>query len=50
MIQMGYLLFLWYIKNFIFLNVIVGTFYQYLPYLQNKKLHRKNMQYENKLL
>ncbi len=50
MIQMGYLLFLWYIKKCIFLNVIVGTFYQYLPYLQNKKLNRRNMQYENKLL
>ncbi len=34
---MGYLLFfLWYIKKCIFLNVIVGTFYQYLPYFQNK--------------
>ncbi len=30
-----------------FLNVIVGIFYQYLPYFQNKNLNRKNMQYEN---
>ncbi len=46
---MGYLLFLWYIKKCIFLNVIVGTFYQYLPYFQNKNENRKNMQYENNL-
>ncbi len=32
---MGYLLFLWYIKSCVFLNVIVGTFYQYLPNIQN---------------
>ncbi len=47
-IQMGYLLFLWYIKKCIFLNVIVGTFYQYLPYFQNKN-RKKKMQYENNL-
>ncbi len=40
---------LWYIKKCIFLNVIVGTFYQYLPYFQNKNENRKNMQYENNL-
>ncbi len=44
---MRYLLFIWYIKNCIFLNVIVGTFYQYLPCFQNK--NRKNMQYDNNL-
>ncbi len=38
-----------YIKKCIFLNVIVGTFYQYLPYFQNKNYNRKNMQYENNL-
>ncbi len=41
---MGYLLFIWYIKNNIFKNVIVGTFYQYLSYFQNKNLNRKYMQ------
>ncbi len=30
---MGYLLFLWYVTKCIFLNVIVGTFYHYLPYM-----------------
>ncbi len=42
-IQMGYLLFLWYIKKCIFLNVIFGTFYQYLPNFQNKNENSKNM-------
>ncbi len=30
--------------------VIVGTFYQYLPYLKKKKINRKNMQYESIIL
>jgi len=31
------------------LNVIVSTFNQHLPYLNNNKLNRKDMQYENNL-
>ncbi len=46
---MGYLLFLWFIKKCIFKTVIGGTFYQYLPYFQNKNLNGQNMQYENNL-
>ncbi len=41
-------IFMVYQKVYIF-NVIVGTFYQYLPYIQNKNENRKNMQYENNL-
>ncbi len=48
-IQMGYLLFVWYIKKCIFFYVIVVTFFQYLPYFQNKNTNRKNLQYENNL-
>ncbi len=37
-----------YKKVYIF-YVIVGTFFQYLPYFQNKNTNRKNLQYENNL-
>ncbi len=36
-----------YIKKGIFLNVIVGTLYQYLSYFQNKNLDMKDIQYKN---
>ncbi len=37
-----------YQKVYIF-YVIFGTFYQYIPYFQNKIKNRKNLQYENNL-
>ncbi len=41
-------IFMVYQKVYIFMSLLV-TFYQYLPYFQNKNYNRKNMQYENNL-
>ncbi len=35
----------WIYQKVYILNVIVGTFYQYLPYFQKKKIYMKNVQY-----